>query len=72
MDKPLSQAESKLVSDWLRTEYKIPVSNSLIFWRKRPAIAAEWINVGWHLKVTGNDVSRAAGRDVAEDKKKAG
>jgi hypothetical protein len=62
-DKPLSQIESKLVADWLRNEKNVPVSSSYTFWRKRPATAAEFVRLEWNVKVTADDIMRAAGRD---------
>jgi hypothetical protein len=63
MDKPLSQMESKLVSDWLRREKKFPVSNASMFWRKRPSLAAEWLRTGFKVPVTAEDIIKAAGRE---------
>lgn len=63
-EEPLSQAESKFVAYYLREKYRIPVKNALIFWRKTPSIAAEWIKAGWQKPVTGDEIAKAAGRSV--------
>lgn len=62
-EKPLSQIESRLVADWLKRERNVNVGNSFLFWRKRPAIAAEWVRAEWQVKVTAAEIEKAAGRD---------
>lgn len=63
MDKPLSQLESRMVTDWLRREKNANISNAFILWRKRPALAAEWLRKGLRIQVTAEDIARAAGRE---------
>lgn len=61
-DKVFSQAESKLVADFLRQEHKILVSHGLLFWRKSPTQITEWIKAGWKITIKPEKISEAAGR----------
>lgn len=63
-DKPLSQQESRFVSDWLRDEKKVPIGNAFIFWRKTPELAADFVNHKWSIRVTADEIKQAAGRII--------
>jgi hypothetical protein len=61
--KEFSQVESKLITDWLRSQgVRVPRAD-IAFWRKSPTEAATFIKKNWSKEVSAEDVARAAGRD---------
>lgn len=62
---PLSQAEARLVADFLRARYAIQVRNAFVLWKKQPTGVIDWLKATYpDVRVPVEKIAQAAGRDV--------
>lgn len=63
-NRPLSQAESKMLTHYLREKYQLEIRDALFFWRKTPEVSVTAVDALWNKKINFREILLATGRLV--------